>query len=733
MSQPLPVLAGNELLQRPAATASIINPTVGHQKVLELPRAPRPPTALTNPVLSSVPPRMAPAPPRIDLRHYSQPGAPSDFATFSYFQQIQILHGKLPTWFNPSPETSELIRVVHMHTLMTWIRHLGGYDALGRNPRLWNHIAFRLGLVKSEDQDDDRSKRVVGVIQKFDRVWLRPLEQYCTDWPKVSSLEKEQLLYLLHRRTQDMSPTPLPFLRGIWSDKNCWPPLSLEPLDSRFVAYVAIRLAELSEPGIPKDYATCYYLMKLWNQSGDPRRPNEVPPLPQPKPDADGKSEQLNYYTFYMAINELPGGLYALLQIPNVWNRVAFKLKLTDWENQADGHSKQVITQLQRYFVDYFCYFGMFCDRWVRLDKKYRDGAILGLLKSLFPEDGQGLGVKVLSTWELADSGASDLLSSVTPSPLQANRSPVDLYAYNTPGIPQDGLIASYFVRLWLNDTGVLPPLPTWNGVRLKVDLRHMRTLIDGYGGLVAMRRFPELWREMAYEMKLATREERGTERLKFVVESLQLVEQEHLIPFERFCTRWIGLGQEEKAKQIGHLVEFLKNAKSGLLPPLLQPGDGIKTIPPSDSAPVQRLGKLGLWSLEIIQTANQFVQTTLRKIDDSRATSQPRIEVPESERARLKRIIHETYPFAFRFYCHAALHYMMFAKGPWTEFLMRQACLVLEQFFFLYAGSSVYIADVKDAQFARRVLRTDVQKTQFNYKFKAISYQNPRGRPTLK
>ncbi|KAG8695394.1 hypothetical protein FRC08_007856 [Ceratobasidium sp. 394] len=563
--------------------------------------------------------------------------------------------------------------------------------------------------------------------------------------------------------------------------------------------------------------------MKLWNQSGDPRRPNEVPPLPQPKPDADGKSEQLNYYTFYMAINELPGGLYALLQIPNVWNRVAFKLKLTDWENQADDHSKQVITQLQRYFVDYFCYFGMFCDRWVRLDKKYRDGAILGLLKSLFPEDGQGLGVKVLSTWELADSGASDLLSSVTPSPLQANRSPVDLYAYNTPGIPQDGLIASYFVRLWLNDTGVLPPLPTWNGVRLKVDLRHMRTLIDGYGGLVAIRRFPELWREMAYEMKLATREERGTERLKFVVESLQLVEQEHLIPFERFCTRWIGLGQEEKAKQIGHLVEFLKNAKSGLLPPLLQPGDGIKTIPvdalsfartleqniskfypdepfeerlkrlrtltaeeavkygfewvaqyqqnpfsdedanilaamltgapstskqvhiaffrkveslqakPSDSAPVQRLGKLGLWSLKIIQTANQFVQTTLRKIDDSRATSQPRIEVPESERARLKRIIHETYPFAFRFYCHAALHYMMFAKGPWTEFLMRQACLVLEQFFFLYAGSSVYIADVKDAQFARRVLRTEVQKTQFNYKFKAISYQNPRGRPTLK
>ncbi|KAG9127870.1 hypothetical protein FRC07_008138 [Ceratobasidium sp. 392] len=106
-------------------------------------------------------------------------------------------------------------------------------------------------------------------------------------------------------------------------------------------------------------------------------------------------------------------------------------------------------------------------------------------------------------------------------------------------------------------------------------------------------------------------------------------------------------------------------------------------------------------------------------------ATDQPRIQVPKLQRERLQKIVHEAYPFAFTFYYHAALHYIIFAKCTWTEFLMRQACLVLEQFFLTHAGSPVYIVNFKDALFAEGILRDEVRKTQSSYSLKMSKYNN--------
>ncbi|KAG9102613.1 hypothetical protein FRC06_001656 [Ceratobasidium sp. 370] len=719
MSQTLSGLAGNERLRRLAALAgiseatfaSVINdPAAEHSGAPEpkLPRAPPPPPSRASPpkpALPCTPSLTTPAPPRVDLRDYSQPGAPADVVTFTYLWHIQKLHGKTATWFNPPPEIRDIISSVNAYALMAWIKHLGGYDAFERNPHMWNQVASRLKLVKNEDQDDGRSRRVIEVIKRVERVWLRPFEQYCADWPEVSRLEKERLLYMLGRKIQELDPTvtPLPFSYDICSGEHSWPPVPLEPLDPRLATYVAVRLVELSEPGIPTDYATCFYLMKLWNLARDPNRPSEVPPLPQPKPGIDGKPEQLNYYTFYMAINELEGGLNELVQTAGAWNRLAFKLKLIDREGQDDAHSKQAVVQLRIYFKHYFCYFGMFCDKWVGLDKKSKDAAILILLKSLSPEDDQASEPKseVDGTGEGSELGVSGLLKSAAPIPLQGNPRPVDLYAHNTPGIPQDDLTANYFVRLWLLETGALPPLPAWNGDRIKVDLRQMRTLIDGFGGPTAMRRFPELWREMAYELRLATREERGTERLKYVVESLQYVEQEQLLPFERFCTSWAGLAQEEKAKQIGRLAVFLKHAKSDLLLPMLKPGDGAQTI-----------------QVEALTAARVMEQKLGNFYPD------------EPFEERVKRLRTLTVEEAAKYGIGGWI--AQYQQTPFSdEDVKTMAAVLAEQFFFLHAGSSVYIADVKDAQFARGVLRNEVQKTQLNYTLKAVGFQTSHGRFT--
>ncbi|KAG9127869.1 hypothetical protein FRC07_008137 [Ceratobasidium sp. 392] len=747
---------------------------------------------------------------RVNVRGYNQPGAPKDHSLFNYLWYAHIAHGKLAETLQPSREMKEISPTGNVYALFTRIMHLGGFDELEHNPQIGKKVALSMGLIDSEDQDDQHSKHIVEIIRRMGREWLLPFEQYCINWPKLPTLERERLLYVLGKKLQEINPnlTQMPFDYGIW------PPVSLDPVTPESAPCVAVRLCERSEPGIPVDYPICFYMMKLWDLSMD--RPMVAPPLPQ---NLSGNTLELDCYTFNMEINKLPGGLNELLHSPGAWIRLAIGMNIV--KRGAVQNNMRSIARLRAYVKDYLCHFGKFCDDWATLEMNKKNELVALLMQSLSPVVASMPGTKGKApeiTRRDSDSNIAELeAAALLPQPCQKPQSSVDLYAYDTPGLPWDNTTYNFFWGMWLR--AAKPPiLPSWKGIRLAIDFRRLRSLVDGMGGRPAIQRFPELWREMVYELKLATRNERDTEHIKYLVESLQFTEREWLVPFERFCNRWPMLGLEEKTRHIKDLVEYLKREKPGHPLPLLQPGnretqtvvldalsaarsmekkmegfypnepfeervkrlavlsvedaekynmkdwvtryqqmpfsdESVKTMAavlagqPTTSKPVQdpitmKQGGSGtktvycmpaesqhavkpdLWPIEVTNAANEFIQDILEKINRSRrrATRQPRIDVPKSQRERLKRIVHEAYPFALRFYCHAALHYMIYAKGQWTEFLVRQ-------YFFLHAGSSVYIINVRDARSTRGILRDEVQKTQMAYIQKSFELDWNSGR----
>ncbi|QRV89490.1 ARID/BRIGHT DNA binding domain [Ceratobasidium sp. AG-Ba] len=731
---------------------------------------------------------------RIDIYRYCHPGAPEDANMFTYLWAIRGYHGKTSVWQNPTRQSQEFVSRINVHAMMMETREMGGYDMLDRNPSLWNELAFRLGLLGSRDQDDKRAKDAINVVQRVNKEWLRPFEEYCKDWPTVPPSDKDTLIATLDRNLQNLKRVPVPIARSTGPNVPFnvhWPPDSLDPITPGMESYVVFRLHGYKGPGIPTDPATCFYMMKLWCLSSDPNRPEKAPPLPRPLPDASGRAGYVNYFNMTMEINNL-GGPNELLHLPGAWNKLAFRLRLTEREDQNDVYSSQVAMLLRRYFRDYLVHFGIFCDQWPDVESEKKK-SLIGLL--------------------LRDCGSKKL--GKQPDQLHVDTRSVRVS------------------RMWtLEMGGRLGPLPAWKGVRPIVSILHMHLLIEGYGGIEGIKRVPELWIEMAFQLKLAARWERGSDRMRFLLETLKYVYHERLVPFEAFCHKWPKITQDEKANHVTKLIKMLKDVRSEIPPPpspstpetfyadllavavslerklkgfhpdksfeqriqevqMLLPGQArqygidertikicqqlsegnlkvmaavlagaassskrtqintarmvrepLSKTPEMLPAASTEVASSSLWPEIIVQAAQRCLQEIMKRINESSkyrspfqsdkniewsigASDQPHIQVPESEQARVKQIVHDTYLVALEFYHYAIFHIMIDARAPWTEFVMRQACLVLEQYFFSHAGSPTFIVDYQDAQFARRILRDQVKRIKHSYSLRAAEQKS--------
>ncbi|QRV74799.1 ARID/BRIGHT DNA binding domain [Ceratobasidium sp. AG-Ba] len=715
---------------------------------------------------------------RIDIHRYCHPGAPEDANMFTYLWAIRGYHGKTSVWQNPTRQSQEFVSRINVHAMMMETREMGGYDMLDRNPSLWNELAFRLGLLGSRDQDDERAKDAINVVQRVNKEWLRPFEEYCKDWPTVPPSDKDTLIATLDRNLQNLKRVPVPIARGTGPNVPFnvhWPPDSLDPITPGMESYVVFRLHGYKGPGIPTDPAICFYMMKLWYLSSDPNRPEKAPPLPRPLPDASGRAGYVNYFNMTMEINNL-GGPNEFLYLPGAWNKLAFRLRLTEREDQNDVYSGQVVVLLRRYFRGYLVHFGIFCDQWPDVESEKKK-SLIGLLlrdcgsKKLSKQPDQlhvdTRSVRVSRSSSDSDNSESGTTALLPPPAPWKNHPPVDLLAYNIPGVPKDHLVLNYFLRMWtLEMGGRLGPLPAWKGVRPTVSILHMHLLIEGYGGIEGIKCVPELWIEMAFQLKLAARWERGSDRMRFLLETLKYVYHERLVPFEAFCHKWPKLTQDEKANHVTKLIKMLKDVRSEIPPPpspstpetlyadllvvavslerklngfhpdksfeqrieevqMLLPGQAaqygidertikicqqlsegnlkvmaavlagaassskriqinaartvrqpLSKMPEMLPAASTEVASSSLWPEIIVQAAQRCLQEIMKRINDSRASDQPHIEVPESEQARVKQIIHETYLVALEFYHYAIFHIMIDARAPWTEFVMRQSSI---------------------------------------------------------
>ncbi|KAG8767638.1 hypothetical protein FRC12_006133 [Ceratobasidium sp. 428] len=549
-----------------SAQATDVTPLVPHATLAPPVVTSTPTTTSTNPT-ATVPPIAIPY--GIRVRTYSQPGAPRDWTLFICLWHAHIAHGKLGGSLRPSPELGTHFPDWKIHHLSFWINRLGGYNEFNRNPRLWNKAAFCIEMIQSEDQDDWYAKAVVGLTRRIGEEWLLPFEQYCTDWPRVPELEKERLLYILGKNfpSHDLNAVK-PWNEGVW------PPASLDPLSRVSAPCVGVRLCERNEFGHPIDYATCFYMMKLWDLYLG--RPMLAPPFP---PDINRKPVKMDCYIFNSEIDKLPGGLSDLANSPGGWNRLAFGMNLIEREDQDDARSRMVVKQLEAYLLDYVARFEEFCDEWAKLEKLKKSELVATLMSSLMPiPEPKGKAREVYTNLNGLDPATELALwtngMQVPLKPLEV-QSVVDLYGCHLFGIPLYDPTFNFFCCMWF--LSAKPPCPpAWKEKPAKLNLKWLRGVIHAFGGPPAMQRFPQLWAEIAYFFKLATRAQRDTPHIKTVIESLQFIVTEWLLPFERFCTSWSALGLEEKTEHVRRLVAYLKRAKPDHPLPLFRSEDGL-------------------------------------------------------------------------------------------------------------------------------------------------------------
>ncbi|KAG9127871.1 hypothetical protein FRC07_008139 [Ceratobasidium sp. 392] len=549
----------------------------------ERPRAPPPsPASATKPSLPSVVSVTAPAPPvatpttpvpipdapdaplapktlnPVDLRGYNYPGFPNDRDTFLCLYCAHNFYDETGKSLKPSPVSENPMPPGYAYDLYVCMEKLGGWDELERHPYNWKEVALGMGLIEESDNDDQR-EQVAKMIRQAVHDWLLPFGGYCIQWPKLTQVDRELVIYQLGRCIRNATPNaPLPFDYGIW------PPTSLDPISPESKACVYVRLRERSEAGIPTDYATCFYMLKLWDMSKE--RPMVAPPLPH---GINEKNPEMACFSFSVAISKLTGGSTNLLRSPNAtWARLAFGMSLIERVDQDDARAKQVMAQLMAYAKNYLCHFRNFCNGWPRLGKKEKSTAITKLIvklsgttipsstlapsKGKAPETAQKTPASLGSC--IIDLQAADRLWLLEPD---IKRS-VDLYAYATPGVPQQATIYNFFWVMWFSEDNP-PRLLGWGKKQVTVDMRLLRNLIDCFGGRTVLQRYPELWRGITFHMKLVTQEERETELVDKVTGSLRFMENMWLTPFEKFCTNWATLTFEKKNERIGRLVTYLK------------------------------------------------------------------------------------------------------------------------------------------------------------------------------
>ncbi|QRW03703.1 hypothetical protein RhiLY_02702 [Ceratobasidium sp. AG-Ba] len=171
---------------------------------------------------------------RIDIHRYCHPGAPEDANMFTYLWAIRGYHGKTSVWQNPTRQSQEFVSRINVHAMMMETREMGGYDMLDRNPSLWNELAFRLGLLGSRDQDDERAKDAINVVQRVNKEWLRPFEEYCKDWPTVPPSDKDTLIATLVIAISKSQTSPSANCSGYWPECSVQCPLASRLVGSHY-------------------------------------------------------------------------------------------------------------------------------------------------------------------------------------------------------------------------------------------------------------------------------------------------------------------------------------------------------------------------------------------------------------------------------------------------------------------------------------------------------------------
>lgn len=375
-----------------------------------------------------------------------------------------------------------------------------------------------------------------------------------------------------------------------------------------------------SEPTFPANPLTFNYLWKLWGlQAGIAHE--DVPKL-------EGKFVDL--HAIALTINSL-GGQAEILRDPSLWKRLAFKLRLISKEDQDDQYSKLVIDLLQKTQRVLLGPFEQYCIDWNRLSEAEMNQRLAEYAATTKSDKSK------IPCYRPFGNEALPIIAT-EPVDERADKKP-DPAALE--GIGRK-LLEAYFLHFY-------PGIP----VKTKID-----------------RLLKMTWSQAQSHSWTRARED-------------------WLAKFQR------DHAGRDVAQVTAHLTkELMAIAQQRVLASI----KGTEIIAPHSPGPPESgkpavqfvVTRCVLFSTELVRRANGFVEETIQKIEDLRefnlvaiwgwisscdaGTRQKRIDVPESDRKRLRDVVISGYGAALSFYHTVALHYMLYQNEKTTRTFMMQA-----------------------------------------------------------